>query len=66
MKIIRVYHLYITLNNKDVLYNEFFKTDSKIRIIIAIESFEIGMDLSDVIQIVQYSFLLKRLLYIFI
>ncbi|EFY94592.1 DEAD/DEAH box helicase [Metarhizium robertsii] len=65
-EIIRVYHSHTTLNDKDALYNEFSKADSKIRIMVATESLGTGVDLSDVIRVVQYGFPLERLLCVLI
>ncbi|KAM4058403.1 hypothetical protein HRG_014694 [Hirsutella rhossiliensis] len=56
-QIIQVYHSHTTLNDKNALYDEFSKADSKIRIMVATESLGTGVDLSDVIRVVQYGFL---------
>jgi superfamily II DNA/RNA helicase len=65
-QIIQVYHSHTTLNNKNAIYDEFSKADSKIRIMVATESLGTGVDLSDVKRIVQYGFPLDRLLCVLI
>ncbi|PVH69827.1 hypothetical protein DL98DRAFT_541306 [Cadophora sp. DSE1049] len=50
----------------NTIYEEFSKADSKIRIMVAIESIGTGVDLSDVKRVVQYSFPLDRLLSVLI
>ncbi|KAF4464740.1 DEAD-like helicase [Fusarium albosuccineum] len=65
-QIIQVYHSHTTQNDKDAIYEEFFKADSKIRIMVATESLGTGVDLSDVIRVVQYGFPLERLLCVLI
>ena len=47
-QIIQVYHSHTTLNDKNTIYDEFSKADSKIRIMVATESLGTGVDLSDV------------------
>ncbi|KAF1808517.1 ATP-dependent DNA helicase [Eremomyces bilateralis CBS 781.70] len=65
-EIIQVYHSHTTLHDKEALYSEFSKVDSKIRIMVATESLGTGVDLSDVIRVVQYGFPLERLLSVLI
>jgi superfamily II DNA helicase RecQ len=65
-QIIQVYHSHTTLNDKNTIYDEFSKADSKIRIMVATESLGTGVDLSDVKRIVQYGFPLDRLLCVLI
>ncbi|KAH7109135.1 ATP-dependent DNA helicase [Dactylonectria macrodidyma] len=65
-QIIQVYHSHTTLNDKNAIYDEFSKADSKIRIMVATESLGTGVDLSDVIRVVQYGFPLERLLCVLI
>ena len=65
-QIIQVYHSHTTLNDKNTIYNEFSKADSKIRIMVATESLGTGVDLSDVKRVVQYGFPLDRLLCVLI
>jgi superfamily II DNA/RNA helicase len=45
---------------------EFSKPDSNIRLIVAIELLETGVDLSGILRVVQYSFPLERLLCVLI
>jgi superfamily II DNA/RNA helicase len=54
------------LNDKNTIYNKFSKADSKIWIMVATESMETEVDLSDVKRVVQYSFLLDWLISVFI
>jgi helicase-like protein/RAD3-like DEAD/DEAH box helicase len=65
-QIIQVYHSHTTLNDKNTIYDEFLKADSKIRIMVATESMGTGVDLSDVKRVVQYGFPLDRLLSVLI
>ncbi|KAH6691783.1 ATP-dependent DNA helicase [Leptodontidium sp. MPI-SDFR-AT-0119] len=65
-QIIQVYHSHTTLNDKNTIYDEFSKADSKIRIMVATESLGTGVDLSDVKRVVQYGFPLDRLLCVLI
>src|SRR5258706_5541910 len=65
-QIIQVYHSHTTLNDKNTIYDEFSKADSKIRIMVATETLGTGVDLSDVKRIVQYGFPLDRLLCVLI
>jgi superfamily II DNA helicase RecQ len=65
-QIIQVYHSHTTLNDKNSIYEEFSKADSKIRIMVATETLGTGVDLSDVKRIVQYGFPLDRLLCVLI
>jgi superfamily II DNA helicase RecQ len=65
-QIIRVYHSHTTLNDKNAIYDEFSKADSKTRIMVATESLGTGVDLSDIVRVVQYGFPLERLLSILI
>ncbi|KAH7119347.1 ATP-dependent DNA helicase [Dactylonectria macrodidyma] len=65
-QIIGVYHSHTSLNDKNAIYDEFSKEDSKIRIVVATESLGTGVDLSDVIRVVQYGFPLERLLCVLI
>jgi superfamily II DNA helicase RecQ len=65
-QIIQVYHSHTTLNDKNTIYDEFSKADSKIRIMVATESMGTGVDLSDVGRVVQYGFPLDRLLSVLI
>jgi superfamily II DNA helicase RecQ len=65
-QIIQVYHSHTTLNDKNTIYDEFSKADSKIRIMVATESLGTGVDLSDVERVVQYGFPLDRLLCVLI
>lgn len=65
-QIIQVYHSHTTLNDKNTIYEEFSKADSKIRIMVATESLGTGVDLSDVKRVVQYGFPLDRLLCVLI
>ncbi|KAH7112789.1 ATP-dependent DNA helicase [Dactylonectria estremocensis] len=65
-QIIQVYHSHTTPNDKNAIYDEFSKPDSKIRIMVATESLGTGVDLSDVIRVVQYGFPLERLLCVLI
>jgi hypothetical protein len=65
-QIIQVYHSHTTLNDKNTIYDEFSKPDSKIRVMVATESLGTGVDLSDVKRVVQYGFPLERLLCVLI
>ena len=65
-QIIQVYHSHTTLNDKNTIYDEFLKADSKIRIMVATESMGTGVDLSDVKRVIQYGFPLDRLLSVLI
>ncbi|KAH6666996.1 ATP-dependent DNA helicase [Halenospora varia] len=65
-QIIQVYHSHTTVNDKNAIYDEFSKADSKIRIMVATESMGTGVDLSDVKRVVQYGFPLDRLLSVLI
>jgi hypothetical protein len=65
-QIIQVYHSHTTLNDKDTIYDEFSKPDSKIRVMVATDSLGTGVDLSDVTRVVQYGFPLERLLCVLI
>ncbi|KAH7308925.1 ATP-dependent DNA helicase [Stachybotrys elegans] len=65
-QIIQVYHSHTTPNDKNAIYDEFSKPDSKIRIMVATESLGTGVDLSDVTRVVQYGFPLERLLCVLI
>ncbi|KAF1809282.1 ATP-dependent DNA helicase [Eremomyces bilateralis CBS 781.70] len=65
-QIIQVYHSHTTPNDKNAIYDQFSKPDSKIRIMVATESLGTGVDLSDVIRVVQYGFPLERLLCVLI
>lgn len=65
-QIIQVYHSHTTPNDKDAIYDEFSKADSKIRIMVATESLGTGVDLSDVVRVVQYGFPLERLICVLI
>ncbi|KAH8586980.1 ATP-dependent DNA helicase [Bisporella sp. PMI_857] len=65
-RIIQVYHSHTTMNDKNAIYEEFSKADSKIRIMVATESLGTGVDLSDVKRVVQYGFPLDRLLCVLI
>ncbi|PVH68290.1 ATP-dependent DNA helicase [Cadophora sp. DSE1049] len=65
-QIIQVYHSHTTVNDKNAIYEEFSKADSKIRIMVATESMGTGVDLSDVKRVVQYGFPLDRLLSVLI
>jgi superfamily II DNA/RNA helicase len=65
-QIIQVYHSHTTVNDKNIIYVEFSKADSHIRIMVATESLGTGVDLSDVKRIVQYGFPLDRLLCVLI
>ncbi|KAH6985215.1 P-loop containing nucleoside triphosphate hydrolase protein [Ilyonectria destructans] len=65
-QIIGVYHSHTSLNDKNAIYDEFSEADSKIRIMVATESLGTGVDLSDVIRVVQYGFPLERLLCVLI
>ena len=65
-EIIQVYHSHTTVNDKNAIYDEFSKADSKIRIMVATESLGTGVDLSDVKRVVQYGFPLDRLLSVLI
>jgi superfamily II DNA/RNA helicase len=62
-QIIQVYHSHTTLNDKNAIYDEFLKADSKIRIMVATETLGTGVDLK---RIVQYGFPLDRLLCVLI
>jgi hypothetical protein len=61
-EIIQVYHSHTSLKDKEVIYNEFSKTESKIRIMVATESLGTGVDLSDIKRVVQYGFPLDPLI----
>ncbi|KAF1813568.1 hypothetical protein P152DRAFT_448860, partial [Eremomyces bilateralis CBS 781.70] len=65
-QIIQVYHSHTTPNDKNAIYDQFSKADSKIRIMVATESLGTGVDLSDVTRVVQYGFPLERLLCVLI
>jgi superfamily II DNA/RNA helicase len=65
-QIIQVYHSHTTVNDKNAIYEEFSKANSKIRIMVATESMGTGVDLSDVKRVVQYGFPLDRLLSVLI
>jgi hypothetical protein len=64
--IIQVYHSHTTVNDKNAIYDEFSKAESKIRIMVATESLGTGVDLCDVKRVVQYGFPLDRLLCVLI
>ncbi len=65
-QLIQVYHSHTAENDKNSIYAEFSKMDSKIRIMVATESLGTGVDLSDVVRVVQYGFPLDRLLSVLI
>jgi superfamily II DNA/RNA helicase len=65
-QLIQVYHSYTAQNDKNSIYARFSKMDSKIGIMVATESLSTGVDLSDVIRVVQYGFPLNRLLSVLI
>ena len=65
-QIIQVYHSHTSMNDKNAIYDEFSKANSKIRIMVATESLGTGVDISDVERVVQYRFPLERLLSVLI
>ena len=65
-KVIQFYHSHTSLKDKEAIYDEFSKSESNIRIMVATESLGTGVDLCDVKRVVQYGFPLDRLVSVLI